>query len=118
MDIGNHGIPFFILKVRNLEANLASILQQVYQTVCYVLCKLILVWVQFTSLLNFQFASLFLLEKIFQTSMIFLKKKRYFFVFLFSYLHFDSLYTNGVQIFVSIVVHDIVSYHSCNRTCT
>ena len=43
------------------------------------------------------------------------------FLFLFFYfcrLHFDSLYTNGIHLFVSMVVHDVDSHHSCNHICT
>ena len=31
-------------------------------------------------------------------------------------LHFDSLHTNGVQLFISMVVHNVDSHHSCNHT--
>ena len=33
-------------------------------------------------------------------------------------MHFDSLYTNGVKLFISLVVHNVDSQHSCKHTCT
>ena len=39
-------------------------------------------------------------------------------IFYFYRLHFDSLYTNEVHLFVSKVVHSVDSYHLCNHTCT
>ena len=38
--------------------------------------------------------------------------------FYFYRLHFDLLYTNGFQVFVSMAVHDVDSHHSCNHACT
>ena len=35
-----------------------------------------------------------------------------------SRMHFDSLYTNGIQIFISLVVQNVESHHLCNHTCT
>ena len=40
------------------------------------------------------------------------------YLLIFYRLHFGSLYTNGVHHFISMVVHNVDSYHSCNHTCT